>query len=80
MARLRIKEVALQRGIRDAAKLARRADVAYGTVKKLWDDPEGDTSLKTLEKIADALGVTVVELFEVEEPEEELLTLDAVPA
>jgi len=63
MARLRIKEVAQQRGIGMNA-LARRADMSIITVRKLWrDDAEYNPSLLTLQKIADALSVSVPELL-----------------
>ena len=63
MARLKIREIAEAQGI-TAARLARRADLAYGTVKALWDDPDRDAALSTLEKIADALGVQVIDLIQ----------------
>ncbi len=70
MARLRIKEVAQQRGIGMNA-LARRADMSIITVRKLWrDDAEYNPSLLTLQKIADALSVSVQDLLVVQEQEE----------
>lgn len=64
MVRLRIKEIAEQQGL-DRAKLARRADVAYGTVHDVWNNPEDDNiTLKKLKQIAAALGVSVRDLLE----------------
>ena len=63
MARTRIKEVAEAQGL-DIAKLSRRADLAYKTVWEIWNNPDRDVSLRTLEKLADALGVPVVHLIE----------------
>jgi DNA-binding Xre family transcriptional regulator len=64
--KLRIKllvvDVAKQRGL-DRAKLARKADLTYETVWKLWTDPHRDVSLTTLVKLARALDVDVQELF-----------------
>ena len=68
MARVRIRELAEAKGL-DVAKLSRRADLAYRTVWQLWNDPDRDVSIKTLSKIAEALGVRVTELIE-DEPAE----------
>ncbi len=65
MTRVRIREIAEARGL-DVAKLSRRADLAYRTVWQLWNDPDRDVSIKTLGKIADALGVPVTDLIEEE--------------
>lgn len=65
MARVRIREIAEGKGL-DVAKLSRRADLAYRTVWQLWNDPDRDVSIKTLGKIADALGVRVADLIEEE--------------
>ena len=62
MARLQVREVAQAKGL-DIAKLSRRADLAYKTVWQLWNDPDKDVSIKTLEKLADALEVTVNDLI-----------------
>ncbi len=63
MPRVRIREVAEAKGL-DIAKLSRRADLAYRTVWELWRDPDRDVSIKTLGKIAEALGVPVTDLIE----------------
>ena len=63
MARVRIREIAESKGL-DVAKLSRRADLAYGTVWQLWNDPDRDVSLKTLNKLAEAMGVRVTDLLE----------------
>jgi transcriptional regulator with XRE-family HTH domain len=63
MPRVRIREIAEAKGL-DVAKLSRRADLAYGTVWQLWNDPERDVSIKTLGKLAEALGVPLTSLIE----------------
>ncbi len=63
MPRILIREVAESKGL-DIAKLSRRADLAYRTVWQLWNDPDRDISIKTLGKIAEALGVSVHALIE----------------
>ena len=64
MVRLRVKEVAEQQEL-DIAKLARKADLAYATVYKVWHEQMTDkgVGILTLAKIAKALGVRVVDLI-----------------
>lgn len=63
MPRLRIRELAEAQGL-TAARLSRRADLAYGTVKAIWDGKRDDVALHTLTAIAGALGVSVRDLIE----------------
>lgn len=67
MARLRVREVAQAKGIGQGF-LSRKANVTQGVVRKLWRNPHHDASFSTLEKIATALGVSVKDLIEDEEP------------
>lgn len=61
--RLQIKEVAIKKGF-DAAKLARRADMSYGTIWSLWHDPYRlNIPVKTLVRIAEVLGVEISQLI-----------------
>ena len=69
MGRLRIKEVAEAQGL-DIAKLSRRADLAYRTVWQLWNEPDRDVTINTLQKLADALGVSIHALIENAEVEQ----------
>ena len=64
MVRVRVREVAEQQNL-DIAKLARKADLAYATVYKVWHEQMNDkgVGLLTLAKIAKALGVRVVDLI-----------------
>jgi DNA-binding Xre family transcriptional regulator len=64
--RLKIKEIAESRGF-TRASLARRADLTYETVFKLWRNPYQEVTLLTLVKIAHVLGVQVSDLYEVQE-------------
>lgn len=61
--RLRIKEVAQEKGI-SLTKLSQRSEVAYNTVRRVWRDPFTDVTLSTLQRLADVLGVDVRELIE----------------
>jgi transcriptional regulator with XRE-family HTH domain len=63
MRRLRVKEVAQAKGF-SMAKLQRMADINLKTIQAIWHNPQHDASLKTLDKIARALGVPVTELIE----------------
>jgi transcriptional regulator with XRE-family HTH domain len=62
MIRLRIKEAAEEQGL-SMAKLARKADMDFKTVQRIFHDPYRDISLSTLDRIAQALGVPVTSLL-----------------
>lgn len=66
---LRVKEVAQARKI-EAARLSRMSDLNYATVLALFNKPDRDVSILTLEKIARALRVDIHELYEVLSDEE----------
>lgn len=61
--RLRVKEIAREKGM-SMGKLQRDADVAYNTVKRIFQDPYYITTTETLGKLARALGVSPGELIE----------------
>ncbi len=63
MRRLRVKEVAQSRGF-TMARLQRVADINLKTIQAIWHNPQHDASLKTLDKLAMALGVPITELIE----------------
>lgn len=64
MRRLRIKELAEQRGITQS-KLMRMADLNMKTVQGLYREPYRiNVAYLTFEKIAKALDVSIDELFE----------------
>ena len=63
MARLKVRELAEERGI-SLTRLSRLADVNYKTVHAIWHDPYHGINTKTLERIAEALGVSISDLFE----------------
>lgn len=63
--RLKVREVAESRGV-NMSQLARKADLGFSTIKRLWKDPYKKTNTELLEKIADALQCSVVDLFEEE--------------
>jgi transcriptional regulator with XRE-family HTH domain len=62
MIRLRIKEAAEEQGL-SMAKLARKADMDFKTVQRIFHDPYRDISLSTLDRIAQALGVPATSLL-----------------
>lgn len=64
MRRLRVKELAEQRGITQS-KLMRLADLNMKTVQGLYREPYRiNVAYLTLEKVAKALDVSIDELFE----------------
>lgn len=63
MIRLRIKEVATQKGM-SMGKLSRTADVSFTTIKRMFDDPNYSVTTHTLNKLAKALNVTPADLLE----------------
>jgi DNA-binding Xre family transcriptional regulator len=68
MLRLRVKEIAEQKGFNQSS-LAREANIGFTTVKRLYRDSYRETTLAVLEKIAKALGVSIHDLIE-EVPDE----------
>ncbi len=63
MTRLRVKELAEQKGM-SMGKLSRTADVSYRTIRLIYKDPSRDVSLFTLQKLAKALGCATSDLIE----------------
>jgi len=63
MAKLRVKEIAQEKGI-SRGKLSRLADVDPTTMKRVYDDPDYSPTLFTLEKLAKALGVKIGDLID----------------
>ena len=64
MIRLKVKEIAEAKHI-NMAKLSRMADLNYGTVRAMYENPNRDVAVTTLEKIAKALKVEVTDLYEI---------------
>jgi DNA-binding Xre family transcriptional regulator len=65
MIRLLVKEFAEAKGLK-MSQLSRKAEVSFNTIKSLFRDPYKSITLDTLEKIAEALDVNVIELISVE--------------
>lgn len=63
MIRLRVKEIAEEKGI-SMRKLAASADIAYNTLRTIYRNPYRQVTTTTLERLARALGVPVIELIE----------------
>ena len=58
----RIMELRLKHGM-SLIELSRKSQVSRQTIAKLEAGEEQDTTVSTLQKIADAVGVHVAELF-----------------
>ncbi len=69
MARINIRQPAEAQGL-DISKLSRKSNISYKTVWELWNNPDRDVSIRTLEKIAAALGMPVRELIQDDQPEQ----------
>ncbi len=63
MIRLRVKEVATQKVI-SMTRLSRLADTNYKTIKAIFDNPYREVTTTTLDKLARALEVSVIDLIE----------------
>ena len=63
MIRLRVKEVATQKGM-SMTRLSRLADTNYKTIKAIFDNPYREVTTTTLDKLAKALEVSVIDLIE----------------
>lgn len=61
--RLRIKEVAQEKGI-SMTKLSQRSEVGFTTVRLLFKDPYRSVTTDTLERLAKVLGVSPLDLIE----------------
>ncbi len=68
MLRLRVKEVAQQKGF-NMSSLSRASGISFRTIKRYFRDPYFHASLDTLYKIARAMNVPTSDLFE-EVPDE----------
>ena len=63
MFRLKIKEEAEKRNL-SMAKLSRISDVSYNTMQALFKHPQHDVSLYILDRIAQALDISICDLIE----------------
>jgi DNA-binding Xre family transcriptional regulator len=63
MVRLKVKEVAQEKGI-NMSKLSRIADVSYNTVLAIYHDPYHDVSLYILDRLSQALKTPICDLIE----------------
>jgi DNA-binding Xre family transcriptional regulator len=68
--RLKIRDIAEAKKI-NMSKLSRMADVNYNTIRGIWDNPNRDIAVTTLEKIAKALGVSIADLYDIVPDEDE---------
>ncbi len=63
MIRLKIKEVAQQKGF-SMSRLSRESNMAYKTIQTIWRDPYHEVTTTTLNKLARTLGVDPSDLIE----------------
>ncbi len=65
MIRLKIKEVAQQKGY-SMSRLSRESNMAYKTIQTIWRNPYHEVTTTTLNKLARTLGVDPSALIEYE--------------
>ena len=64
MIRLRVKEIAVQRGI-SQGRLSRMSNIDLTTIRRIYNNPTtANITLLTLDKLAKALGVQPSDLIE----------------
>ena len=64
MIRLRVKEIAVQRGI-SQGRLSRMSNIDLTTIRRIYNNPTAaNITLTTLDKLAKALGVQPSDLIE----------------
>lgn len=63
MYKLKVKEAAEAKGV-NKSQLSRRSDLAMTTINQLWDGTRKDVRMQTLAAIAQALGVSISDLYE----------------
>lgn len=61
--KLRIKEIATEKGL-NISQLSRKTDLDIGLVRRYWHNRTQSISLPALDKIAEVLGVRVVDLID----------------
>ena len=80
MTYLRIRELAEQQGL-NITLLSRKAELAYTTAHGLWHGNVTQLNIKTLDRVAHALGVQVSDLFgDTEEDAADIAAYDAAKA
>ena len=63
MIRLRVKEVAMNKGY-NMSSLSRATDISFTTIKRIWTKPYSGVNINTLSKIAKVLNVSISDLAE----------------
>lgn len=77
---LRIKEIGEQQGL-NITTLSRKAELAYSTGHALWKGDVAQINIRTLDRVARALGVQVSDLFgDTDEDEADLAAYRAAKA
>jgi DNA-binding Xre family transcriptional regulator len=60
--RFRVDEIAVHQGL-NIHQLSQMARVSYSSVHKIWNNEARDVTVSTLNKLAEALDVNLVDLF-----------------
>jgi DNA-binding Xre family transcriptional regulator len=61
--RLKVKQVAKEKGF-SMGQLSRTSNVAYNTIKRIYDEKNYSPTMNTMMRIAKALDVSIADLVE----------------
>jgi DNA-binding Xre family transcriptional regulator len=61
--RLKVKQVAKEKGF-SMGRLSRASNVAYNTIKRIYDEKNYSPTMNTMMRIAKALDVSIADLVE----------------
>jgi DNA-binding Xre family transcriptional regulator len=61
--RLKVKQVAKEKGF-SMGRLSRTSNVAYNTIKRIYDEKNYSPTMNTMMRIAKALDVSIADLVE----------------
>jgi DNA-binding Xre family transcriptional regulator len=64
MLKFKVRELAIDRGFKNAAELSREAKIGQATAYDLWESRRSDAAYSTLLAIAKVLGVSPDDLVE----------------
>jgi transcriptional regulator with XRE-family HTH domain len=77
MLRLRVKEVAKEKGM-SMNKLSQRSEVSYNIVKAIYRNPYKEVTFHTLNRLAEVLGVPTTALLEDVSKEQAQTEIEAI--
>jgi DNA-binding Xre family transcriptional regulator len=64
MLRLKVKEIAESKGIKNALELSQKSGVGYGSVYALWNGEPKMVGIETLNRLCNTLRIKPAQLFD----------------